>query len=64
MQFDVDGDGKLTIEEFARAFRALGLPKRDGSKLEMDINMFKSFDTNGAPREEAVPSTAGCSHKA
>ena len=39
--------GKLTIEEFARAFRALGLPKRDGSELEMDREMFNSFDTNG-----------------
>ena len=46
-QFDTDGDAKLTIEEFARAFRALGLPKRDGTKLEMDREMFKSFDTNG-----------------
>ena len=45
--FDADGDGKLTVFEFARAFRALGLPKRDGSKLEMDQAMFKSFDTNG-----------------
>jgi calcium-binding protein CML len=46
-QFDADGDGKLDIYEFARAFRALGLPKRDGSKMEMDKEMFKSFDTNG-----------------
>jgi calcium-binding protein CML len=45
--FDVDGDGKLTISEFARAFRAFGLKKRDGSQLEMDIAMFKSFDSNG-----------------
>lgn len=47
MQFDVDGDGKLTINELARAFRALGLKKRDGAKLEMDQAMFASFDTNG-----------------
>jgi len=46
-QFDTDGDSKLTIHEFARAFRAFGLPKRDGSKMEMDFAMFKSFDTNG-----------------
>lgn len=46
-KFDYDGDGKLTIHEFGRAFRALGLPKRDGTKMEMDIQMFKSFDTNG-----------------
>ena len=45
-QFDTDGDSKLTIHEFARAFRAFGLPKRDGSKMEMDHAMFKSFDTN------------------
>ena len=30
-----------------RAFRALGLPKRDGGKMEVDEAMFKSFDTNG-----------------
>jgi Ca2+-binding EF-hand superfamily protein len=47
MQFDTDGDKKLTIHEFARAFRAFDLPKRDGKKLEMDLAMFKSFDTNG-----------------
>ena len=35
-QFDADGDGKLDIYEIARAFRALGLPKRDGEKMEMD----------------------------
>lgn len=29
------------------AFRALGLPKRDGTKLEMDREMFNSFDTSG-----------------
>ena len=45
--FDVDGDGKLTINELGRAFRALGLKKRDGSDYEIDQEMFKSFDTNG-----------------
>ena len=40
MQFDVDGDGKLTINELGRAFRALGLKKRDGEKLNMDQKMF------------------------
>ena len=45
--FDADGDGKLDIYELARAFRAMGLPKRDGSKMDMDKAMFKSFDTNG-----------------
>ena len=35
-QFDGDGDGKLDIYEIARAFRALGLPKRDGTKMDMD----------------------------
>ena len=33
--------------ELKRAFRALGLEKRTGEKLEMDEAMFKSFDTNG-----------------
>jgi len=46
-QFDADGDGKLDMHEFGRAFRALGLKKRTGEKLEMDVAMFKSFDTNG-----------------
>merc|ERR1719157_544662 len=46
-QFDADGDGKLDIYEIARAFRAFGLPKRDGSKMDMDHATFKSFDTNG-----------------
>ena len=45
--FDGDGDGKLDLYEIARAFRALGLPKRGGGKMEMDEAMFKSFDTNG-----------------
>ena len=39
VQFDADGDGKLDIYEIARAFRALGLPKRDGSKMDMDKAM-------------------------
>merc|ERR1712072_268371 len=47
IQFDVDGDGKLTIHEMARAFRALGLEKRAGEKLELDLKMFKEFDLNG-----------------
>ena len=46
-QFDFDGDGSLTMNEFKRAFRALGLKKRDGSKMEVDEKMFRSFDTNG-----------------
>ena len=46
-QFDADGDGKLDIYEIARVFRAMGLPKRDGTKMEMDKEMFKSFDVNG-----------------
>ena len=45
--FDTDGDGKLTMKEMYRAFRAMGLPKRDGSKMEVDKAMFDSFDTNG-----------------
>ena len=45
--FDLDGDGKLTMREFQRAFRAMGLPKRDGTKMEVDKAMFDSFDTDG-----------------
>ena len=40
--FDSDGDGKLDIYELARAFRALGMPKRDGTKMEMDKAMFNA----------------------
>jgi len=46
-QFDHDGDGKLTLREFMRAFRAIGLEKRTGEKMAVDEAMFKSFDTNG-----------------
>merc|ERR1719160_2325190 len=45
--FDLDEDGFLSMGELKRAFRALGLKKRDGTKLEVDEEMFKSFDTNG-----------------
>ena len=45
--FDVDGDGFLEIGELRRAFRAIGLQKRSGEKLEMDQAMFNAFDTNG-----------------
>jgi len=45
--FDIDGDGKLTMREFQRAFRALGLRKRGGQKMTIDKAMFDSFDTNG-----------------
>ena len=47
LQFDQDGDGKLTMREFQRAFRALGLKKRDGADMRIDQEMFNSFDTNG-----------------
>jgi len=46
-QFDVDNDGVLTMGEFQRAFRAIGLKKRDGTKYDVDLEMFNSFDTNG-----------------
>ena len=45
--FDHDGDGFMDMGELKRAFRAIGLQKRSGEKLEMDEEMFKSFDTNG-----------------
>ena len=46
-QFDSDHDGFLDMREFMRAFRAVGLKKRSGGKLEGDAEMFNSFDTNG-----------------
>jgi Ca2+-binding EF-hand superfamily protein len=46
-QFDTDGDGLLSFNEFQRAFRALGLKKRSGEKADIDEAMFKSFDKNG-----------------
>ena len=46
-QFDSDGDGQMNMREFMRAFRALGLEKRTGGKVEIDEKMFKSFDSNG-----------------
>ena len=45
--FDLDEDGYLNMGELKRAFRAIGLKKRDGSKIEVDEEMFKIFDTNG-----------------
>jgi len=47
MQFDTDGDGVLDMGEFTRALKAIGMPKRDGSKKEMDEYTFKRMDTNG-----------------
>ena len=35
------------MEEFKRAFRAIGLKKRSGEKIAVDDAMFKAFDTNG-----------------
>ena len=43
-QFDTDGSGALDMREFMRAFRAVGLSKRSGEKLEVDEAMFRSFD--------------------
>ena len=36
--------------EFQRAFRALGLKKRSGAKMDVDQKMFNAFDTNGDGR--------------
>lgn len=46
-QFDSDGSGYLSMGELQRAFRAIGLPKRSGEKLELDAQMFKQMDTDG-----------------
>jgi len=46
-KFDVDNDGFLSMVEFQRGFRALGLKKRSGEDYDIDQKMFTSFDTNG-----------------
>lgn len=46
-RFDTDGDGRLELREFRRAFRALGLEKRSGAQAAVDLRMFRSFDSNG-----------------
>ena len=64
-QFDTDGDGVLDMSEFQRAFRALGLKKRSGAKMEIDGAMFKSFDTNGDGKisiEEVWPRSSHATH--
>ena len=45
-QFDASGDGFLQIDELKRAFRAIGLKKRDGEKFQLDEKTFDAFDTN------------------
>ena len=45
--FDTEGRGTLSDGMLKRAFRALGLKKRSGEKMEMDEAMFKQFDTSG-----------------
>lgn len=47
-KFDTSGDGYLTMMELMRAFRAIGLPNREGEKLEMDRKMFQMMDTDGS----------------
>ena len=39
-QFDTDGDGVLDMDEFKRAFHALGLKNREGKKYDVDQEMF------------------------
>jgi hypothetical protein len=45
--FDADKDGVLDMRELRRAFRAMGLKKRDGAKYDLDIMTFKAIDSNG-----------------
>ena len=54
-QFDADGDGKLDIYELARAFRAIGLTKRNGDKYVLDETHFRGFDTSGARVAPVIP---------
>lgn len=35
----------LPRTQFQRAFRALGLEKRSGKKMDVDVAMFNSFDS-------------------
>ena len=44
--FDADSDGFLDMRG-KRAFRAMGLKKRDGLQFELDEFTFKSMDANG-----------------
>lgn len=46
-QFDSDDDGALTMSELKRAFRAVGMSKREGPKAELDAETFRAMDTNG-----------------
>jgi Ca2+-binding EF-hand superfamily protein len=46
-QFDTEGRGTLSDGMIRRAFRALGLKKRTGSKYELDEQMFKEMDSDG-----------------
>ena len=64
-QFDFDGDGCLTMNEFKRAFRALGLKKRDGKKMEIDEKMFRSFGASALRAElkaQRCPLPFRCAH--
>ena len=55
---------QMTLREFMRAFRALGLPKRDGGKMAVDEAMFKSFDTVCTGSDRSVGSSpVACSHR-
>ena len=47
-KFDTSNDGYLTMMELMRAFKAIGLPKREGEKLEMDRKMFQMLDVDGS----------------
>ena len=54
-QFDASGDGFLQISELARAFRAIGLTKRNGDKYVLDETHFRGFDTSGARVAAVIP---------
>ena len=54
-KFDTSGDGYLSMGELKRAFRAIGLQKRSGEKVELDEATFHAMDTDGNGKIDVRP---------